>query len=79
MEHHHDHSQMQETPLEETGALLGYMVRHNEAHAQELREAAMPLKDSNKDCFQKIEGALALFQQANQQLKEALDLLREEK
>lgn len=79
MEHHHDYSSMQETPLEETTALLDYMVHHNQAHAQELKEVAMPLKDSRQSCFQKIEGALALFDQANHELEEALSLLREGK
>lgn len=79
MEHHHDYSSVQETPLEETTALLDYMVHHNQAHAQELKEVAMPLKDSRQDCFQKIEGALALFDQANHELEEALSLLREGK
>lgn len=79
MEHHHDYSSMQETPLEETTALLDYMVHHNQAHAQELKEVAMPLKDSRQDCFQKIEGALTLFDQANHELEEALSLLREGK
>lgn len=79
MEHHHDHSHSQETPLEETTALLDYMVHHNQAHAQELKEAAMPLKDSCPACFQKIEGALALFGQANHELEEALGLLHEGK
>ncbi len=79
MEHHYDYSSTQETPLEETTALLDYMVHHNQTHTQELKEAAMPLKDSHKACFRKIEGALALFEQANRELEEALSLLREEK
>lgn len=79
--HAHDHGHSQSsTPMEEMLALMKYMVRHNDAHAQELAEFAGQLKDAGKDrAYQNIMDAVADFDMVNARLAAILeDLLSEE-
>ena len=75
--HHHHHSG--ETPMEETLALMKYMVSHNDAHAQELAELADQLKQSGKDrAYRRLMNAVADFDMANAQLAAVLKELSSE-
>ena len=66
--HGHGHSSSG-TPMEEMLALMKYMVRHNDAHAQELAELADQLRSSGKKrAYQKIMDAVANFDMVNAQL-----------
>ena len=74
---HHHHSGA--TPMEETLALMKYMVGHNDAHAQELAELADQLKISGKDrAYRRLMNAVADFDMANAQLAAVLKELTEE-
>ena len=79
--HAHDHGHSSSgTPMEEMLALMKYMVRHNDAHAQELAEFAGQLKDAGKlQAYQKIMDAVADFDMVNARLDAVLqDLLAED-
>ena len=78
--HAHDHHhQVGATPMEETLALMKYMVSHNDAHAQELAELADQLKTSGKDrAHRRLMNAVADFDMANAQLAAVLKELTEE-
>ncbi len=65
-EHSHDHA---DTPMEETLALMKYMVSHNDAHAQELAGLAHRLREAGMDrAYKKLMNAVADFDMANAQL-----------
>lgn len=68
-DHHHEHS------LEETVALLTYMVGHNRHHAEELHELAHGV---DGEAAQLIHDAVVDFQVGNEKLEEALRLLKGE-
>ena len=78
--HSHDHHHHGgETPMEETLALMKYMVSHNDAHAQELAELADQLKQSGKDrAHRRLMNAVADFDMANAQLAAVLKELSSE-
>ena len=86
MEHDHDHGHGHDhhhhagaTPMEETLALMKYMVNHNDAHAQELAELADQLKTSGKDrAYRRLMNAVADFDMANAQLAAVLQELTDE-
>jgi demethylmenaquinone methyltransferase/2-methoxy-6-polyprenyl-1,4-benzoquinol methylase len=67
--HIHDHSHSGghehcagDTPMEELLALMKYMVRHNDAHAQEMAELATKIRDAGKTgAYKKIMDAVADF------------------
>ncbi|MBQ8910608.1 MAG: class I SAM-dependent methyltransferase [Oscillospiraceae bacterium] len=65
-EHSHGES---ETPMEELLALMKFMVRHNDAHAQELAELAQQLKTAGKNrAYQQIMDAVSDFDMVNAKL-----------
>lgn len=62
-EHSHSHG---DTPAEELLALMKFMVAHNDAHAQELAELALQLKDlGNPRACQRIMDAVSHFDIGN--------------
>ena len=67
--------------MDETLALMQYMVNHNDAHAQELAELADQLKASGKErAYRRLMNAVADFDMANAQLAAVLkELTTEEK
>ncbi len=68
-EHSHDHDHPHtaaDTPLEETLALMKYMVSHNDAHAQELAALAAQLQAEGKTgAYRQIMEAVANFDMGN--------------
>ena len=66
------------TPIEELQALLGYMVSHNDSHAQELTELAQQLKTAGKEhAGEKLMDAVADFDMVNAKLAAVLKELNE--
>lgn len=64
----HSHGES-ETPMEELLALMKFMVRHNDAHAQELAELAQQLKTAGKNrAYQQIMDAVSDFDMVNAKL-----------
>ena len=77
--HEHDHGHGDATPMEETLALMKYMVAHNDAHAQELVSLASQLREAGKDrAYKKLMSAVADFDMANAQLEAVLKELSSE-
>ena len=77
--HDHDHSHGDGTPMEETLALMKYMVAHNDSHAQELAALALELREAGKDrAYKKLMVAVADFDMANAQLEAVLKELSAE-
>jgi len=77
--HDHDHSHGGGTPMEETLALMKYMVAHNDSHAQELAALALELRDAGKvRAYKKLMAAVADFDMANAQLEAVLKELSAE-
>lgn len=79
--HSHSHSHSPEdTPMEELLALMKYMVRHNDAHAQEMAELASKIRDAGKEhAYQKIMDAVADFDVLNAKFDAVLkELLQDE-
>ncbi len=77
--HDHDHSHGGGTPMEETLALMKYMVAHNDSHAQELAALALELREAGKDrAYKKLMAAVADFDMANAQLEAVLKELSAE-
>ena len=75
-----DHSHGQgDTPLEEMLALMKFMVRHNDAHAQELAELAQQLQSAGKiRAYRQIMDAVSDFDMVNAKLDAVLTELTEE-
>ena len=73
--HHHDHDHGDIPPLERTKALLGYMIDHNEHHAEELAALVDGMDGSAR---KKLLEAIGSFEAGNVQLREVLELLGEE-
>lgn len=74
--HHHDHGATSATK-EEAIALLGYMVAHNEHHAEELTELAENMRSLGlDDAAEEIEGSAAEFREGNLRLRAAFALLQ---
>jgi len=72
-EHTHDHAVPDGvSPVERTRALLGYMIDHNEHHAEELAEL---LDTLSGDAHKKLLEAIGSFEVGNVQLREVLELL----
>lgn len=77
--HSHDHAPGEATPMEETLALMKYMVAHNDAHAQELANLAAQLQEAGKtQAYKKLMNAVADFDMANAQLEAVLKELSKE-
>ena len=72
-EHEHSHSQAAATPAEQTVALLSYMLDHNIHHAAELEDLA---REVGGEAGHRLEHAVETFRQANDQLEQALQLLK---
>lgn len=67
------------SPLEELVALMGYMVGHNDAHAQEMAALASQLKDMGKQrSYEKIMDAVADFDMVNAKFRDVLQELKAE-
>ena len=65
--------QPSEAPLEEMTALLGFMVRHNDAHAQEVSELALQLQNLGKRrAYTRIMDAVSDFDMVNAKLAAVL-------
>lgn len=82
-EHHHEHcsacgDSCGGNCTDEVVALLGYMVSHNEQHAQELVQMAENLKKLGMaDAAKTIEEGVTDFQKGNMRLGLALTLVKE--
>ena len=85
--HAHDHSHVgghehcgEETPMEELLALMKYMVKHNDTHAQEMAELATKIRDAGKiGAYKKIRDAVADFDILNAKFDAVLkELMRDE-
>lgn len=72
--HDHDHSHGGDgTPMEELLALMTFMVKHNDAHAQELAELADQLQTAGKTrAYRDVMDAVANFDMVNAQLDAVL-------
>ena len=70
----------EETPVEELLALMQFMISHNDAHAREMVELAMKVRDAGKTgAYEKIMDAVADFDVLNARLEGILkDLATEE-
>ena len=67
--HDHDHEHG-DTPLEELLALMKFMVKHNDAHAQELADLADQLKSAGRQqAFDKVMDAVSDFDMVNARLE----------
>ncbi len=76
-DHGHDHAHAHDVPPEErTRALLGYMIEHNEHHAEELAELVDTLSGAAR---KRLLEAIGSFEAGNVQLRETLELLGEGK
>ena len=72
---HHDHAHHThdaQPTLNETKALLSYMIHHNEHHAEELADLLDALP---KHAQKKLRLAIGTFESANVELREVLDCL----
>lgn len=75
--HDHDHHHHQgHASLEESLALLTYMLGHNRHHAEELHELAHGM---DGEAAQLIHDAVVDFELGNEKLAEALHILQEAK
>ena len=65
------------TPMEELLALMQYMVNHNAAHARELAELAIQLKQAGSDvAYEQVMTAVSDFETGNLRLSAVLASLR---
>lgn len=77
MGHHHHHLEAASATKEEAVALLGYMVAHNEHHAEELTELAENMRSLGlEDAAEEIEGSVEDFKEGNLKLRSAFTLLQ---
>lgn len=76
-DHAHDHAALSGdvAPAERTKALLAYMIDHNEHHASELSELVDSLDGAAR---KRLLEAIGSFEVANVQLREVLELVKEE-
>lgn len=72
----HSHS---DAPLDEMLALMKFMVRHNDAHAQELAELAQQLRDAGRNrAYSQVMDAVSDFDMVNAKLDAILSELQTE-
>ena len=70
--------EQEQASLEELLALLGYMVSHNDAHAQEVAELAQRLQEAGKErAYDRLMDAVSDFDVANAKLDAVLKELQE--
>lgn len=63
--------------LDELIALINYLVNHNKAHNDELRELALKLDAvKNKEAYDEILEAISIYDMANGKLEDALKKVR---
>lgn len=74
-EHEHGHGHGDVPPAERTRALLGYMIEHNEHHAEELAELVDSLEGAAR---KRLLEAIGSFETGNVQLREVLELMKED-
>ena len=72
--HAHEHGTGETTPAQRN-ALLTYMLEHNMHHAEELHELG---HQTEGEASELIHEAVALFEQSNEKLAAALELLKAE-
>ena len=73
-----EQSRQEQTTMEELVAVLGYMVSHNDAHAQEVAELAQRLQDAGKvRAYDRLMDAVSDFDVANAKLDAVLKELQE--
>lgn len=78
-EHHHEHLPADANVSQKTVALLGYMVEHNKAHAEEVHDLAHALSAAGKEEEASlIHRGVALYREGNELLARALAALKEE-
>lgn len=78
--HHHHHHDLEASTSskEEAEALLGYMVAHNEHHAEELAELAETMRGlGENEIAEDIEASLSDFREGNLKLRAAFAMLQE--
>ena len=67
-DHSHSHG-TSDTPLDEMLALMAYMVKHNDAHAQELAELAQQLRDAGQPrAYRDVMNTVSDFDMVNARL-----------
>ena len=73
-ENHHDHTpDPGATPLEELLAMMNYLVRHNDAHAQEVADLAQELLKAGKpEAYDQVMDAVSDFDMVNAKLANIL-------
>ena len=77
--HHHEHCNHCHNcdPMQETLALMQYMVNHNAAHARELSELADKLADlGNCEAAQQVRTAVSEFEKGNLRLSAVMASLK---
>ena len=58
--------------------LIKYLVQHNKSHSKELLDLASDLKSINLDSYNKVIESLKSYEDGNQKLLDALNLLEKE-
>ena len=79
-EEEHDHLPKENaTPMEELLVMMKYLVRHNDAHAQEVADLARELMAAGKDvAYDEIMDAVSDFDMVNAKLAAILSKLTDE-
>ena len=73
----HSHAKENAAPMNETVALMRFMVAHNDAHAQELADLAQQLRDAGKKrAGDQILDVVADFDMVNAKLDAVIDQLQ---
>jgi hypothetical protein len=78
-DHHHEHTheRPRASSLDSAAAALGYMIEHNAAHADELKNLAQKLHEAGKEAeAETILEGVKNFDAGNARLGEALGKLR---
>ncbi len=76
-DHHHDHEHHEQRSAEQMAALLGYMLEHNQHHAEELDGLGAQLEQQGgADAAQLVRSAVAEFAKGNEFLEKALAIVK---
>lgn len=77
--HGHEHAHGRELTPEQTLALLSYTLEHNRSHAEELHDLGHALAGQGRaEAAEKLREAVHCFEQGNEKLSEALELIKGE-